>query len=34
VGPDRRTALRDVALLEKLHVLLSAVLEQPVAVAF
>ncbi|WP_222192328.1 transcription-repair coupling factor [Modestobacter italicus] len=33
VGPDRRTPLRDVALLEKLHVLLSAVLEQPVAVA-
>jgi transcription-repair coupling factor (superfamily II helicase) len=33
VGPDRRTPLRDVALLEKLHQLLSAVLEQPVAVA-
>jgi transcription-repair coupling factor (superfamily II helicase) len=33
VGPDRRTPLRDVALLEKLHALLSAVLEQPVAVA-
>ncbi|WP_299953635.1 transcription-repair coupling factor [uncultured Modestobacter sp.] len=33
VGPDRRTPLRDVALLEKLHVLLSAVLAQPVAVA-
>jgi transcription-repair coupling factor (superfamily II helicase) len=26
VGPDRRTPLRDVALLEKLHGLLSAVL--------
>ncbi|MFQ1003624.1 transcription-repair coupling factor [Modestobacter sp. SSW1-42] len=33
VGPDRRTPLRDVALLEKLHGLLSAVLAQPVAVA-
>jgi transcription-repair coupling factor (superfamily II helicase) len=33
VGPDRRTPLRDVALLEKLHAVLSAVLEQPVAVA-
>ena len=33
VGPDRRTPLRDVALLEKLHALLTAVLEQPVAVA-
>jgi transcription-repair coupling factor (superfamily II helicase) len=33
VGPDRRTPLRDVALLEKLHALLSAVLEQPVPVA-
>ncbi|MGY1854922.1 transcription-repair coupling factor [Modestobacter sp. SYSU DS0290] len=33
VGPDRRTPLRDVALLEKLHALLSAVLEPPVAVA-
>ncbi|WP_197537381.1 transcription-repair coupling factor [Modestobacter italicus] len=32
-GPDRRTPLRDVALLEKLHALLSAVLEQQVAVA-
>jgi transcription-repair coupling factor (superfamily II helicase) len=33
VGPDRRTPLRDVALLEKLHALLSSVLEQQVAVA-
>ncbi|WP_448614182.1 transcription-repair coupling factor [Modestobacter sp. URMC 112] len=33
VGPDRRTPLRDVALLEKLHALLSAVLEAPVPVA-
>jgi len=33
VGPDRRTPLRDVALLEKLHALLTSVLEQPVAVA-
>ncbi|GAB4082658.1 transcription-repair coupling factor [Modestobacter muralis] len=33
VGPDRRTPLRDVALLEKLHTLLTAVLAQPVAVA-
>ncbi|MGY1779056.1 transcription-repair coupling factor [Geodermatophilus sp. SYSU D01036] len=31
VGPDRRTPLRDVALLEHLHSLLKAVLEQPVA---
>ncbi len=31
VGPDRRTPLRDVALLEKLHALLTSVLEQPVA---
>jgi transcription-repair coupling factor (superfamily II helicase) len=31
VGPDRRTPLRDVALLEHLHSLLRAVLEQPVA---
>ena len=31
VGPDRRTPLRDVALLENLHSLLTAVLEQPVA---
>jgi transcription-repair coupling factor (superfamily II helicase) len=29
VGPDRRTPLRDVALLENLHALLTAVLEQP-----
>ncbi|HYO35919.1 MAG TPA: transcription-repair coupling factor [Geodermatophilus sp.] len=33
VGPDRRTPLRDVALLEHLHSLLRAVLEQPVAAA-
>ncbi len=33
MGPDRRTPLRDVALLEKLQTLLSAVLAQPVAVA-
>jgi transcription-repair coupling factor (superfamily II helicase) len=33
VGPDRRTPLRDVALLENLHSLLVAVLEQPVAAA-
>ncbi|MGY1680188.1 transcription-repair coupling factor [Geodermatophilus sp. SYSU D01176] len=33
VGPDRRTPLRDVALLEHLHSLLAAVLEQPVAKA-
>ncbi|MGY1723092.1 transcription-repair coupling factor [Blastococcus sp. SYSU DS0533] len=31
VGPDRRTPLRDVALLENLHATLRAVLEQPVA---
>ncbi|PRY49353.1 transcription-repair coupling factor [Geodermatophilus tzadiensis] len=31
VGPDRRTPLRDVALLENLHALLTAVLAQPVA---
>jgi transcription-repair coupling factor (superfamily II helicase) len=31
VGPDRRTPLRDVALLEHLHSLLTGVLEQPVA---
>src|SRR3712207_5101902 len=31
VGPDRRTPLRDVALLEHLHSLLKAVLEQPIA---
>jgi transcription-repair coupling factor (superfamily II helicase) len=33
VGPDRRTPLRDVALLENLHATLTAVLEQPVAAA-
>ena len=33
VGPDRRTPLRDVALLENVHALLRAVVEQPVAVA-
>jgi transcription-repair coupling factor (superfamily II helicase) len=33
LGPDRRTPLRDVALLEKLHALLSAVLAAPVPVA-
>ncbi|SDC49810.1 transcription-repair coupling factor (superfamily II helicase) [Geodermatophilus telluris] len=33
VGPDRRTPLRDVALLENLHSLLTAVVEQPVAAA-
>jgi transcription-repair coupling factor (superfamily II helicase) len=33
VGPDRRTPLRDVALLENLHALLGQVLEQPVAAA-
>ncbi|WP_209307583.1 transcription-repair coupling factor [Geodermatophilus sp. DF01_2] len=33
VGPDRRTPLRDVALLDHLQSLLSAVLEQPVAAA-
>jgi transcription-repair coupling factor (superfamily II helicase) len=31
VGPDRRTPLRDVALLENLHAVLTAVIEQPVA---
>ncbi|MGR6967539.1 transcription-repair coupling factor [Geodermatophilus sp. URMC 61] len=31
VGPDRRTPLRDVALLDHLHSLLSALLEQPIA---
>ncbi|MGY1736613.1 transcription-repair coupling factor [Geodermatophilus sp. SYSU D00684] len=31
VGPDRRAPLRDVALLEHLHSLLKAVIEQPVA---
>jgi transcription-repair coupling factor (superfamily II helicase) len=33
VGPDRRTPLRDVALLENLHALLTSVLAQPVAAA-
>ena len=33
LGPDRRTPLRDVALLENLHALLVSVLEQPVAAA-
>jgi transcription-repair coupling factor (superfamily II helicase) len=33
VGPDRRTPLRDVALLEKLHALMSSVLEPAVAAA-
>jgi transcription-repair coupling factor (superfamily II helicase) len=33
VGPDRRTPLRDVALLEHLHSLLTSLLEQPVAKA-
>jgi len=33
VGPDRRTPLRDVALLENVHSLLTAVLDQPVAAA-
>jgi transcription-repair coupling factor (superfamily II helicase) len=33
VGPDRRTPLRDVALLENLHATLRAVLETPVAAA-
>ena len=33
VGPDRRTPLRDVALLENLHATLRAVLDQPVAAA-
>jgi transcription-repair coupling factor (superfamily II helicase) len=33
VGPDRRTPLRDVALLENVHAVLKAVLEQPVAAA-
>jgi transcription-repair coupling factor (superfamily II helicase) len=31
LGPDRRTPLRDVALLEHLHAVLRGVLEQPVA---
>jgi transcription-repair coupling factor (superfamily II helicase) len=33
VGPDRRTPLRDVALLDHLQSLLTALLEQPVAAA-
>src|SRR5689334_3485767 len=33
LGPDRRTPLRDVALLEHLHSLLTGVLETPVAAA-
>jgi transcription-repair coupling factor (superfamily II helicase) len=33
VAPDRRTPLRDVALLEKVHSVLKAVIEQPVAAA-
>jgi transcription-repair coupling factor (superfamily II helicase) len=33
LGPDRRTPLRDVALLEHLHALLGQVLAQPVAAA-
>jgi transcription-repair coupling factor (superfamily II helicase) len=33
VGPDRRTPLRDVALLEHLHAILRQVVEQPVAAA-
>jgi transcription-repair coupling factor (superfamily II helicase) len=33
VGSDRRTPLRDVALLENLHATLTAVLEQPAAAA-
>ncbi|WP_155858766.1 transcription-repair coupling factor [Candidatus Blastococcus massiliensis] len=33
VGPDRRTPLRDVALLETLHATLTAVLDQPQAAA-
>lgn len=33
VGPDRRTPLRDVALLEKLHALMTSVLEPPVVAA-
>ena len=33
VGPDRRTPLRDVALLENLHAMLKAVLQQPVPAA-
>jgi transcription-repair coupling factor (superfamily II helicase) len=33
VGPDRRTPLRDVALLDNLQSVLRAVIEQPVAAA-
>ena len=33
VGPDRRTPLRDVALLENLHATLKAVLEPPAIMA-
>ncbi|RBY78016.1 transcription-repair coupling factor [Blastococcus sp. TF02-09] len=33
VGPDRRTPLRDIALLENLRATLTAVLDQPVAAA-
>ena len=33
VGPDRRTPLRDIALLDNLQSVLSAVIEQPVAAA-
>ena len=33
VGPDRRTPLRDVALLDNLQSVLKAVIEQPVAAA-
>jgi transcription-repair coupling factor (superfamily II helicase) len=31
LGPDRRTPLRDVVLLEHLHALLTGVLEKPAA---
>jgi transcription-repair coupling factor (superfamily II helicase) len=33
LGPDRRTPLRDIALLEHLQSLLTQVLAQPVAAA-
>jgi transcription-repair coupling factor (superfamily II helicase) len=33
VGPDRRTPLRDVALLENLHALLTSVLAEPAKAA-
>jgi transcription-repair coupling factor (superfamily II helicase) len=33
VGPDRRTPLRDIALLENLRATLTAVLDNPVAAA-